>query len=96
MDVKQILQDQKTELTERFGVKLIAVFGSFASGNADDSSDVDLFVEFERPSFDAFMDLAFYLEELLGRTVDLLTPAGLNSIRVKRVEESIRQGLVYV
>lgn len=64
----------------RFGVKRLGVFGSFVRNEQDETSDVDVLVEFEpgRKTFDNFMHLAFYLEDLLGRNVDLLTPESLN------------------
>lgn len=62
------------------GVKQIGLFGSFVTGQATPASDVDLLVEFEsdRHSFDGFMDLSFFLEELLGRRVELVTPEALS------------------
>lgn len=65
---------------KQFGVRRLGVFGSFARGESDGESDVDLLVEFEpgRKTFDNFMHLAFYLEELFGRQVDLLTPESLS------------------
>jgi predicted nucleotidyltransferase len=64
----------------RYGVERISVFGSFARGKPSDESDVDILVEFEpeRKSFDNFLGLAEFLEELFGRRVDLLTPESLN------------------
>jgi predicted nucleotidyltransferase len=64
----------------RYGVERISVFGSFARGKPSDVSDVDLLVEFEpgRKSFDNFLGLAEFLEELFGRKVDLVTPESLN------------------
>lgn len=46
-------------------------------------------VEFEKPDFDNFMDLAFYLEDLTGRSVDILTPEGMKHIRIKEVADEI-------
>ncbi len=62
------------------GVKRLALFGSFLRGNAGDQSDVDLIVEFApgEKTFDHFMQLSFLLEELLGRTVELVTPDSLS------------------
>jgi len=64
----------------RFGVKQLGVFGSFSRDQQDAASDVDILVEFEpgQKTFDNFMHLAFYLEELFGRKVDLLTPESLS------------------
>ena len=64
----------------KYGVKSIGLFGSFVKDSANDSSDVDLLVDFipEKKSFDNFMDLAFYLEELFGRKVEIVTPQSLS------------------
>jgi predicted nucleotidyltransferase len=63
---------------ERFGVESLAVFGSVAKGELRPDSDIDILVEFKGPpGFDQFMDLKFYLEDLLGRRVDLVTPDAL-------------------
>jgi predicted nucleotidyltransferase len=62
------------EIRRRFSVKALYVFGSVARGEAGDNSDIDVAVTFEgTAAFDAFMDLKFYLEELLGHPVDLVT-----------------------
>jgi hypothetical protein len=78
-DVFKLLR-QNGETLRRFGVGRISVFGSFARGEPNDESDVDILVEFQpgRKSFDNFMGLADFLEELFGRKVDLLTPESLN------------------
>jgi predicted nucleotidyltransferase len=63
-----------------FGVRRVSVFGSFACGEPNDESDVDILAELEpsRKSLNNFLDLAEFLEELFGRKVDLLTPESLN------------------
>lgn len=67
-----------------------------AEAQADAKSDVDFVVEFERPIGFRFFDLIDYLEQLLGRKVDLLTPVGLQAIRRERVAKSITESIVYV
>ena len=94
--VVQLLRDSRDYLRAEYGVSRIGLFGSVARGEADESSDVDIIVEFERPVGLQFVELADYLEGLLGRDVDLLTPAGIQAIRSPRIAESIRQGVVYV
>jgi len=68
------------EQMKKFGVKRWGVFGSFARGQQNTSSDVDILVEFEqgKKSFDNFMHLAFFLEEQVGRRVELVTPESLS------------------
>ncbi len=66
------LRDNLPELERRFSVTRIGVFGSFAQGSAREDSDVDILVEFSKPTFDNYMDLKFHLEEQFGRAVDLV------------------------
>ncbi|MGQ0675089.1 MAG: nucleotidyltransferase family protein [Rhodospirillales bacterium] len=83
-------------LLDRYSVSRIALFGSFAKGRPTAKSDIDFLVEFKEPSFGNFMGLIRALEKLFGRRVDVLTPKGLESIRVPSVGESIRKSLAYV
>ncbi len=94
--VMEIIRRELPYLTEHFGLKKIGLFGSAARGNVNSDSDVDILAEFERPIGLQFMDFAEYLEQVLGRKVDILTPAGLQSIRVKRVAQEIEESVVYV
>ncbi|MFO8072579.1 MAG: nucleotidyltransferase family protein [Polyangia bacterium] len=65
----------------------LAVFGSVARGSDREGSDIDILVEFDRaPGFDAFMDLKYYLEDLLGVPVDLVTRKALRPRIRKHVE----------
>lgn len=68
------------ELIRSFGVKSIGIFGSFSKGHQHESSDVDLLVDFRpgQKTFDNFIDLSYFLEELFGRKVELLTPQSLS------------------
>lgn len=74
-----------------FGVKRIGIFGSFARGEQKRTSDVDVLVEFAhgKATFDNFMQLAFYLEELFSRKVDLLTVKGIDRYIRSRVESEV-------
>lgn len=59
---------------QRFEVKSLAIFGSVARDEAHSESDMDIIVEFsDPPTFDQYMDLKFYLEDLLGQNVDLVS-----------------------
>jgi len=55
-----------------FGVRSLALFGSAVRNEATEASDLDFLVEFDRKTFDNYMDLKFFLEDLLGRPVDLV------------------------
>jgi uncharacterized protein len=64
----------------RFGVKSLRLFGSSARDEMRPESDVDLLVSFESaPTFAGYMQLRIFLEDLLGRSVDLVTETGLRS-----------------
>ena len=71
---------EKEAQLKALGVKRLGVFGSFARDQQDDDSDVDILVEFEpgQKSFENFMQLAFFLEDTLGRKVELLTRESLS------------------
>lgn len=62
------------------GVKSVGLFGSFVREEPSPSSDVDLLVEFKpgMGTFDNFMDVSFFLEDLLGRKVEVVTPEALS------------------
>jgi len=66
------LGDMRQELSERFTVSRIGIFGSYSRGDDDPDSDVDIVVELVEPTFDHYMDLKFRLEEVFGRPVDLV------------------------
>lgn len=78
---------------EKLGVKSVSIFGSVARGEERPGSDVDILVEFRgRATFDRYMDTKFYLEELLGGKVDLVTPKAIKP----RMKPYIMQDLVRV
>ena len=73
-DVLKVLRTHKAALSERFGVTELALFGSFARDQATDDSDVDVLVRFGMPpDWQRYFGAQGYLEELLGRPVDLAT-----------------------
>jgi uncharacterized protein len=94
-DVLESLRRHRPEL-QLFGVKTIALFGSFAKESQTDSSDLDFVVEFSVPTYDNFTNLERFLEQLFGRSVDILTPAGVENIRVPQISEDIKRTLVHV
>ena len=70
-DVLQHLREQQPTL-RRLGVRRLGLFGSIARGEGREDSDLDFVVELERSSFDAYMDVKFFLEDLFQRRVDLV------------------------
>jgi hypothetical protein len=72
------LRSYLPDLRRDFGVRRIALFGSTARDEAGQESDLDLLVDFAvGPTFDSFMGLKFYLEDRLGKRVDLVTSDAL-------------------
>lgn len=75
---------------KRLGVRRLSLFGSYARGENTAESDLDFLVEFERKSFDAYMDLKFFLEDLFQRRVDLVTPDSIKPrLRASILAEAI-------
>ncbi len=70
--IVDFLKRNKSEIERRFTVKRIGLFGSYLHGSADDQSDIDILVELAQPTLDHYMDLKFFLEDQLGRSVDLV------------------------
>ena len=91
-----LLREKYSYLVAEYGVKKLGIFGSYAKGLPSEASDVDLIVEFEHPIGLKFIDFVEYLERLLGCKVDVLTPAGLQGIRVCHVAQDIMENIVYV
>ena len=74
----KLLRAHKAELAKQFGVIRLALFGSTARDAAGPNSDVDILVQFDGPATSArYFGVQFYLEDLLGRPVDLVTEKAL-------------------
>lgn len=93
MNALRILKERDDEIRSKFHVSSIGVFGSFARGDGREESDVDVLVEFEEgfKTFDNFMDLKYYLEEIFSRNVDLVT---VNALK-PQLKDSILQDVIY-
>ena len=76
-----LLSAHKPEMERRFAVRSLALFGSRARGQAQAGSDFDLLVEFDGPATSArYFGLQFFLEDLLGGPVDLVTRATVRGL----------------
>jgi len=95
-EIVKILKNERLYLHKTFGIKRIAIFGSFARGEQHRDSDVDIFVELERPIGFKFIELCEHLEKKLGRKADVLTPGGMAGIRLKSIARDIKRNMVYV
>lgn len=89
-EILKKLQENKKTL-QGFGVHKLALFGSLAREEGAEGSDLDFLVEFEKKTFDAYMDLKFFLENLFHRPVDLVIPETLKDrLRESILRETIR------
>jgi uncharacterized protein len=88
-DIVTILQGQMVR--SRFGVKSLLLFGSVARNEATKESDLDFIVDFDGTiTFDRYMDLKIFLEDLFGKKIDLAIEDTLKpQIRQKILEEAI-------
>jgi predicted nucleotidyltransferase len=75
--IEETLRKFKPFLREKFKVKEIGVFGSYVRGKESEESDVDVLVEFYEPIGWEFIDVKEFLEEILGKEVDLTTVRAL-------------------
>ncbi len=90
-DILNFLKKEKENLSHRFGVKQIALFGSFARGEERQNSDIDIAVDMPS-SFDNFFELKYFLEENLKRKVDLVKMKNLRAF----IKEKIKNEMLYV
>jgi len=90
-EILQTLQELKPVLVEKFGVKKIGLFGSYATNEHTDTSDVDLLVDM--PSeFDRYYDLKDLLEQALQKEIDL----GLEKSIRRFIKHKIEKEIIYV
>ena len=75
--ILKVLREHE-DLLRRYSVKRLGLFGSYARGQQKRGSDVDFLVDFEKPTYDNFIDLTFSLERLFRRKVGLVTSRSLN------------------
>jgi uncharacterized protein len=89
-DVLRILRAHDATI-RNYGVQQYGLFGSFARNEMTSDSDVDILVEFEpsKKTFDNFMNLAFFLEGVLSRKVDLITRESLSPYIGPRILQEV-------
>ena len=93
-EIKNILGSKKGYFHKKYGVSEMAVFGSYTRDDYTENSDVDVMVSFDRRIGLKFVDLAFEMEGLLGRKVDLVTRDALE--RKPRLYKYIKEDIQYV
>ena len=89
-DIRRIIAENRVSIIN-YGAKSIGLFGSFQKGTQTAESDVDLIIEFDsdKKNFDNFINLAYYLEELFNRRVELITLESISKYIKPHIEKSI-------
>lgn len=90
------LRESYSHLSSEYGLKRIGIFGSYDRGVQDERSDIDIIAEFELPIGLRFVEFTEYLENILGKKTDVLTPAGLEAIRNQKIAREIKETIIYV
>ena len=90
--IKNVLKGNMDEFTRKYHVARMAIFGSYARGDQNEKSDVDVLVEFDQPIGLEFVDLADHLEHLLDKKVDLVSRGAVKPNRMRYISEE----LIYV
>ena len=90
INLLKLLQEHKEKILS-FGVNRVGLFGSFVRNQATEKSDVDFIVEFKvgQKNYDNFINLAFFLEDLLGRKVELLTQQSISPFLAPEIMKEV-------
>ncbi len=91
-EIRNTLSNHKNNLFNDYPIKSMAIFGSYSRREQNDSSDLDILVEFSDKIGIRFIDLADDLEKIIGFKVDLVSKKGIK----KKYLESINSDLIYV
>lgn len=93
MNPADCIREHMSELRDIYRVSKLGIFGSYARGEAKESSDVDILVEFnDYVDLFHFIRLQYHLTEILGRKVDLVTPDALKPI----IKDKVLQEVLYI
>lgn len=87
--IKQILTQLKPELTKKYHVRSIGLFGSVVRDDFNPTSDIDIIVDFSQPIGIEFIDLANYIEKKLKKSIDLVSKNGLKQKYYSTFESEI-------
>ena len=97
--ILELLNKELPYLQQRYGVKSVALYGSFSKDRYTADSDIDIMVKLSRPLGFDFIQLAYYLEDVLEKKVDLITyktlERSLDNPRYRHIAENIQRTLAY-
>ncbi|HAB51916.1 MAG: hypothetical protein A2315_11010 [Ignavibacteria bacterium RIFOXYB2_FULL_35_12] len=88
-EILETLKNHKAIL-RKYKVNRIGLFGSHSRNVPNNNSDIDLLVDFEEKTFDNFIELAFELEKIFGRNVDLLTEEGISPYILPYIRNEVK------
>lgn len=88
--IQDVLSSRKGEIFQRYHVKNMAIFGSYARNEQKKTSDLDILVEFKSPIGVEFIDLANYLESILKLRVDLVSRNGIKAKYYKEIKSDLK------
>ena len=91
-DIKSKLERLKPVLKERYQVETIGFFGSYARGEQNQKSDIDILVEFNKPIGWKFFSLEIFLENTFKKRIDLVTHLALKDV----IKNDILQSVQYI
>lgn len=91
-EIRNILSSHKGRLFHDYPIKSMAIFGSYSRTEQNDSSDLDILVEFSDKIGIRFIDLAEELEDIVGFKVDLVSKKGIKEKYLKSIDSE----LIYV
>lgn len=91
-EIKDILKNHKQRLIDKYAIKSLGIFGSYARQEYTEKSDIDILVEFDKPTWNGFIDLSIELEKILQKKVDLVSKKGVKPKYLYFVEKD----LIYV
>jgi len=94
-DILQKLKSSLPYMASEYRLKKIGIFGSYARDAQNNQSDIDIVAEFDLPIGLKFIEFTEYLEDILGKKIDVLTPAGIEGIRNKKIAQKIRDTVIY-
>jgi uncharacterized protein len=89
MNLASAEKEKIIEICKRNDISYCALFGSFARGEANENSDIDLLVRFSKPKGWDWINAALEIEDALGKKVDLVTENGLN----KHIKDNVLKDL---
>jgi len=92
-EIKKRLSEQKPILLKKYKVNRLGVFGSYVRGDQHKGSDLDVLIDYEdAPSLITLIELEYYLSEIVGVKVDLITNKGIKP----QLKDSIIKEVVYI